>query len=149
MNKKITILTQKEKKELLTISNWLGLNADEFNRLEKKYIEILNESDGSTLYENIDKLLENIVLELDDKLFEYSDEKDAEKIFNDRLGIELFFLKTELQELGLSDDEITEVLDILRDKVEEACERLPYEDVLGILHKTSMSLLEYYKKYKK
>lgn len=27
MNKKITILTQKEKKELLTISNWLGLNA--------------------------------------------------------------------------------------------------------------------------
>ena len=149
MNKKITILTQKEKKELLTISNWLGLNADEFNRLEKKYIEILNESDGSTLYENIDKLLENIVLELDDKLFEYSDEKDAEKIFNDRLGIELFFLKTELQELGLSDDEITEVLDILRDKVEEACERLPYEDVLGILYKTSMGLLEYYKKYKK
>ena len=149
MNKKITILTQKEKKELLTISNWLGLNADEFNRLEKKYIEILNESDGSTLYENIDKLLENIVLELDDKLFEYSDEKDVEKIFNDRLGIELFFLKTELQELGLSDDEITEVLDILRDKVEEACERLPYEDVLGILYKTSMGLLEYYKKYKK
>ena len=149
MNKKITILTQKEKKELLTMSNWLGLNADEFNRLEKKYIEILNESDGSTLYENIEKLLENIVLELDDKLFEYSDEKDAEKIFNDRLGIELFFLKTELQELGLSDDEITEVLDILRDKVEEACERLPYEDVLGILHKTSMGLLEYYKKYKK
>ena len=149
MNKKITILTQKEKKELLTISNWLGINADEFNRLEKKYIEILNESDGSTLYENIDKLLENIVLELDDKLFEYSDEKDAEKIFNNRLGIELFFLKTELQELGLSDDEITEVLDILRDKVEEACERLPYEDVLGILHKTSMGLLEYYKKYKK
>ena len=81
MNKKITILTQKEKKELLTISNWLGLNADEFNRLEKKYIEILNESDGSTLYENIDKLLENIVLELDDKLFEYSDEKDVEKVF--------------------------------------------------------------------
>ena len=148
MNKKITILTQKEKKELLTISNWLGLNADEFNRLEKKYIEILNESDGSTLYENIDKLLENIVLELDDKLFEYSDEKDAEKIFNDRLGIELFFLKTELQELGLSDDEITEVLDILRDKVEEACERLPYEDVLGILHETSMGLLKYYKNEK-
>ena len=149
MNKKITILTQKEKKELLTISNWLGLNADEFNRLEKKYIEILNESDGSTLYETIEKLLVNIVEELDDKLFEYSDEKDAEKIFNDRLGIELFFLKTELQELGLSDDEITEVLDILRDKVEEACERLPYEDVLGILYKTSMGLLEYYKKYKK
>ena len=148
MNKKITILTQKEKKELLTISNWLGLNADEFNRLEKKYIEILNESDGSTLYENIDKLLENIVLELDDKLFEYSDEKDAEKIFNDRLGIELFFLKTELQELGLSDDEITEVLDILRDKVEEACERLPYEDVLDILHETSMGLLKYYKNEK-
>ena len=137
MNKKITILTQKEKKELLTISNWLGLNADEFNRLEKKYIEILNESDGSTLYENIDKL------------FEYSDEKDAEKIFNDRLGIELFFLKTGLQELGLPDCEITEALDNLRDKVEEACERLPYEDVLGILHKTSMGLLEYYKKYKK
>ena len=114
MNKKITILTQKEKKELLTISNWLGLNADEFNRLEKKYIEILNESDGSTLYETIEKLLVNIV-----------------------------------EELGLSDDEITEVLDILRDKVEEACERLPYEDVLGILHKTSMGLLEYYKKYKK
>ena len=61
MNKKITILTQKEKKELLTISNWLGLNADEFNRLEKKYIEILNESDGSTLYETIEKLLVNIV----------------------------------------------------------------------------------------
>ena len=149
MSKKITILTQKEKKELLTISNWLGLNADEFNRLEKKYIEILNESDGSTLYETIEKLLVNIVEELGDKLFEYSDEKDAEKIFNDRLGIELFFLKTELQELGLSDDEITEVLDILRDKVEEACERLPYEDVLGILYKTSMGLLEYYKKYKK
>ena len=149
MNKKITILTQKEKKELLTISNWLGLNADEFNRLEKKYIEILNESDGSTLYETIDRLLENIVEELDDKLFEYSDEKDAEKIFNDNLGLELFFLKTGLQELGLPDCEITEALDNLRDKVEEACERLPYEAVLDILHETSIGLLEYYKKYKK
>ena len=98
MNKKITILTQKEKKELLTISNWLGLNADEFNRLEKKYIEILNESDGSTLYETIEKLLVNIVEELGDKLFEYSDEKDEEKVFNDNVGLELFFLKTGLQE---------------------------------------------------
>ena len=150
MNKKITILTQKEKKELLTISNWLGLNADEFNRLEKKYIEILNGSDeGSTLYENIEKLLENIVLELDDKLFEYSDEKDEEKVFNDNVGLELFFLKTGLQELGLPDCEITEALDNLRDKVEEACERLPYEAVLDILHETSIGLLEYYKKYKK
>ncbi len=149
MNKKITILTQKEKKELLTISNWLGLNADEFNRLEKKYIEILNGSDeGSTLYENIDKLLENIVEELDDKIFEYSDEKDEEKVFNDNVGIELFFLKTGLQELGLPDDEITEALDNLRDKVEEACERLPYEAVLDILHETSMGLLKYYKNEK-
>ena len=149
MNKKITILTQKEKKELLTISNWLGLNADEFNRLEKKYIEILNESDeGSTLYDNIDKLLENIVEELDDKLFEYSDEKDAEKIFDDNVGLELFSLKTGLQELGVPDDEITKVLDILRDKVEEARERLPYEDVLDILHETSMGLLKYYKNKK-
>ena len=148
MNKKITILTQKEKKELLTISNWLGLNADEFNRLEKKYIEILNESDGSTLYETIDKLLVNIVEELGDKLFEYSDEKDEEKVFNDNVGIELFFLKTGLQELGLPDDEITEALDILRDKAEEACERLPYEAVLDILHETSMGLLKYYKNEK-
>ena len=149
MNKKITILTQNEKKELLTISNWLGLNADEFNRLEKKYIEILNESDeGSTLYENIDKLLENIVEELGDKLFEYSDEKDEEKVFNDNVGIELFFLKTELEELGLPDDKITKALDILRDKVKEACERIPYEGVLDILHETSMNLLKYYKNEK-
>lgn len=149
MNKKITILTQNEKKELLTISNWLGLNADEFNRLEKKYLEILNESDErSTLYENIDKLLENIVEELGDKLFEYSDEKDVEKIFNDNLGLELFFLKTGLQELGLPDDEITEALDVLRDKVKEACERIPYEGVLDILHETSMGLLKYYKNKK-
>ncbi len=149
MNKKITILTQNEKKELLTISNWLGLNADEFNRLEKKYLEILNESDeGSTLYENIDKLLENIVEELGDKLFEYSDEKDEEKVFNDNVGIELFFLKTGLQELGLPDDEITEALDVLRDKVKEACERIPYEGVLDILHETSMGLLKYYKNKK-
>lgn len=149
MNKKIIILTQKEKKELLIISNWLGLNADEFNRLEKKYIEILNESDeGSTLYENINKLLENIVEELDDKLFEYSDEKDEEKVFNDNVGIELFFLKTGLQELGLPDCEITEALDNLRDKVKEACEILPYENVLSVLHKTSMGLLKYYKNEK-
>lgn len=149
MNKKITILTQNEKKELLTISNWLGLNADEFNRLEKKYLEILNGSDeGSTLYENIDKLLENIVEELGDKLFEYSDEKDEEKVFNDNVGIELFFLKTGLEELGLPDHEITEALDILRDKVKESCEKIPYEGVLDILHETSMGLLKYYKNKK-
>ena len=149
MNKKITILTLKEKKELLTISELLGLDADEFNRLEKKFIEIINESDeGSTLYENIDKLLENIVEELDDKLFEYSDEKDEEKVFNDNVGIELFFLKTGLQELGLPDCEITEALDNLRDKVKEACETLPYENVLNVLHKTSMGLLKYYKNEK-
>ena len=149
MNKKITILTLKEKKELLTISELLGLDADEFNRLEKKFIEIINESDEvSTLYENIDKLLENIVEELDDKLFEYSDEKDEEKVFNDNVGIELFFLKTGLQELGLPDDEITEALDNLRDKVKEACETLPYENVLSVLHKTSMGLLKYYKNEK-
>ena len=94
-------------------------------------------------------MLVNIVEELGDKLFEYSDEKDEEKVFNDNVGLELFFLKTGLQELGLPDCEITEALDNLRDKVEEACERLPYEAVLDILHETSMGLLEYYKKYKK
>lgn len=149
MDKKNTILTLKEKKELLKISEWLGLNADEFNQLEKKFIEIINESkEGASLYDNVDKLLENIVEELDDKLLEYSDEKDVEKEFNDNVGIELLFLKTGLEELGLPDYEINEALDNLRDKVEEACKTLPYEGVLDILHETSMGLLKYYKNQK-
>ena len=143
MDKKITTLTLKEKKELLKISEWLGLNADEFNQLEKKFIEIINESkEGTSLYDDVYKLLENIVEELDDMILDL--DIDIEESFHDSVEFELSVLKRCLEDLELPIDEIDEALDSLREKVKETCKTLPHEAVIDILKSTCFGLIEYY-----